>query len=119
MKTFAQTIDLVDDPARIAEYVEWHRRVWPEVVRALRGIGIARMRIWRHGTRLFMVFEAPDGFDPERDYPRYATDPRVREWDQLMRGFQRRVPGAGEGEGWSPMELVFDLEQAGGEHGRS
>ncbi|MBL9032964.1 MAG: L-rhamnose mutarotase [Phycisphaerae bacterium] len=110
MKPYAQALDLVDDPSLIAAYKEHHRAVWPEVVAALRGLGIARLRIFLHGTRLFMYYEAPDAFDPARDYQAYAANARCAAWDALMRGFQRRVPGARPGEWWSPMELVFDLE---------
>ncbi|MEY3230350.1 MAG: hypothetical protein RL689_439 [Planctomycetota bacterium] len=112
MKSFAQALDLKDDPALIEAYVAHHRRVYPEVVAALRGIGITRMKIFLLGTRLFMYFEAPDTFDPGRDYQAYAADARCRAWDELMRAFQRRVPGAREGEWWAAMTEVFDLESA-------
>lgn len=114
MKTFAQTLDLVDDPERIAEYDRHHASVWPEVLRGLRAIGVRGMRIWRTGPRLFMVFEAPDDFDPARDYQSYTDDPRCREWDALMRAYQRRIPTAvpGDGDWWTTMELVFDQEAA-------
>jgi len=110
MKHWAQAIDLVDEPALIREYEQWHRAVWPEVVHALRSIGILHMRIYRSGTRLFMTFTTPDGFDPSRDYQSYAADPRCQEWDALMRKFQRPVPAAKPGEWWSPMECVFDID---------
>jgi L-rhamnose mutarotase len=109
VKTFAQTLDLKDDPALIAEYRGHHQRVWPEVVLALRSAGIHSMRIYLAGTRLFMTFEAPDGFDPARDFQSYADDPRCAEWDALMRTYQRQVPGTPSGAWWMPMELVFEL----------
>lgn len=117
MKSFAQAIDLVDDPELIREYRRHHQAVWPEVVRALRAIGIARMKIYLVGTRLFMYFEAPDDFDPSRDFQTYADDPRCRQWDEWMRTFQRRVArspdrAACNDEWWTPMEEVFDLERA-------
>jgi L-rhamnose mutarotase len=112
MKAFAQALDLKDDPALIAAYREHHRHVWPEVTAALRSIGITRMRLFLLGTRLFMYYEAPDGFVPERDYQSYAADARCQAWDTLMRGFQQRVPGARQGDWWAPMDLVFDLEAA-------
>jgi L-rhamnose mutarotase len=115
MAEFAQALDLIDDEALIAEYEEHHRRVWPEVVAALRRVGIRRMRIYRLGTRLFMVYEAPDGFDPARDYQAYASDPVCREWDERMRRYQRRAPGAPEGCWWAPMRGVFDLDAPQGE----
>lgn len=110
MQFFAQAIDLLDDPDLIRVYEEHHRAVWPKVVAALRAAGMQRMRIFRHGTRLFMYCEGPDGFDPARDYQQYAADPECRKWDELMRRFQRPVPGASAGAWWSPMEVVFDLE---------
>ncbi|MCB9845250.1 MAG: L-rhamnose mutarotase [Phycisphaeraceae bacterium] len=114
MRAFAQALDLVDDPELIEEYRRHHRRVWPEVVSGLRAIGIRNMRIFLAGSRLFMYYEAPDDFDPSRDYQFYANDPRTREWDELMRRYQRPVPGCPSGRWWMPMEEVFDLESANG-----
>ncbi|MCE7967200.1 MAG: L-rhamnose mutarotase [Leptolyngbya sp. PLA3] len=112
MKAYAQTLELIDDAPRIAEYVAWHRAVWPEVLRGLRAIGIRTMRIYLHGNRLFMYMEADDSFDPARDYQTYANDPRTRQWDERMRTYQQRVPSAdpGDGQWWSEMTEVFDLE---------
>ena len=110
LKTFAQALDLVDDPAAINSYEEYHRAVWPEVLEALRGIGIERMEIFRVGTRMFMYFSAPDGFDPEKDFQTYTASARCQEWDELMRQYQARIPNATEGEWWTPMPCVFDTE---------
>ncbi|MCI0584883.1 MAG: L-rhamnose mutarotase, partial [Chloroflexi bacterium] len=108
----AQALDLRDDPQLIAEYRDWHARVWPEVIDALRGIGIAQMRIFLAGNRLFMYAEAPDDFDPAAAYQRYASTPRAREWDRMMRRYQAPIPGAPEDAWWTPMEMVFDLADA-------
>ena len=110
MKTYAQTLDLRDEPGVIDRYVEHHRAVWPEVERGLRGIGIAHMRIWRLGRRLFLLMETDDAFDPDRDFARYAEgDPRIREWQDLMASMQEPAPGAAPGELWASMELVYSL----------
>lgn len=112
MPAFAQTLDLVDDPKRIAEYDAYHAKVWPEVVAGLKSIGITRMRLYRAGTRLFMYCEVNEGFDPGRDYQNYAADPRCSEWDTLMRTYQQRIPTADDtGEWWTPMDLIFELER--------
>jgi L-rhamnose mutarotase len=109
MKTFAQALDLKDDAATIAEYEEYHRAVWPEVKAALRAVGIADMQIYRTGNRLFMTYTAPDDFDPDKDFASYTKVAKAREWDELMRGYQQRVPSAPEGAWWTPMPKVFDL----------
>ena len=110
MKSFAQALDLNPDPTLIEAYKGHHRAVWPEVTAALRSIGISRMQIFLAGNRLFMYVEVPDGFVPERDFQRFTQSPRGAEWDRLMRTYQQRVPGAGAGEWWTPLELVFDLD---------
>lgn len=115
MRLFAQTLDLVDDPQRIAEYIEHHRAVWPEVLQGLHAVGIRSMRIWRLHTRLFMIVETDDDFDP-KDYERYADDPKARQWEELMRRYQCRAPGADPNatSWWSPMEEIFDLREQQG-----
>jgi L-rhamnose mutarotase len=111
MRAFAQAIDLYDDPERIDAYLRHHREIWPEVVEGLLRIGIRGMRIWRGGTRLFMLVETDDDFDPAR-YQDYAKDPRTAEWDALMRSFQTPAPFAKSGEWWARMEEIFDLAGA-------
>lgn len=109
MQSFGRTLLLVDDPALIERYRAHHRAVWPEVTARLRQVGITQMRIYLLGRRLFMYMEADDGFDPETDFARINDDPRSREWDELMRTMQERVPEAADGEWWATMEPVFDL----------
>jgi L-rhamnose mutarotase len=111
MKTYAQTINLKDEPEVIARYVAHHAAVWPEVEHGLRAIGVERMRIWLLGRRLFMLMETRDDFDADRDFARYMErDPRIREWQSLMESMQEPVPEAGPGEWWATMRPVYALE---------
>jgi L-rhamnose mutarotase len=110
MKRYARTLNLKDEPAVFAAYDAYHRAVWPEVERGLQAIGIERMLIWRLGRRLFMVMETADAFDPGRDFARYVeSDPRIREWQDLMASLQEPVPEARPGEWWADMALVYAL----------
>ncbi len=111
MKTYGRTLNLKDDPAIIRSYLEHHRRVWPEVEHGLRSIGVRRMLIWILGRRLFMFMETEDSFDPERDFARYeASNPRIRQWQELMASMQEPVPEAKPGELWAEMELAYVLD---------
>jgi L-rhamnose mutarotase len=114
MPTFAMALDLIDDPRIIAEYDAHHRAVWPEVLAALRRTGLTDMKIFRSGHHLFMTMTAPAGFDPATAFRGYAQTPEVQRWEQLMRGFQRKVPHAGRDDWWTPIPCVFDLSQPDG-----
>ena len=49
VKSYAQTICLKDDPEGIAEYKRYHANSWPEVLEALKAVGILRMKIFLLG----------------------------------------------------------------------
>ena len=108
MNTHVLTVDLKDDPAVIAEYLEHHRRVWPEVVSSLRAAGVERMEIFRLGRRLVMIVETDGDF--RRSFATHvASHPRVAEWEALMRAMQEPPPGSTNGDAWTEMHPVFRL----------
>jgi L-rhamnose mutarotase len=107
---FVLTVDLKDDPSLIAAYEAHHRRVWPEVLRSLRRVGVLGMDIYRLGRRLVMVMDARKGFDLRRSFAAHvASDPRCAEWETWMKTFQEPPPGARRGELWTRMRRVFHL----------
>jgi len=110
MGSFGMTLALRDDPEGIGAYVAAHRRAWPSVKARLREVGIESMMIFLRGRRLFMYFEAPDGFDPDRDFAQLLDDPTYVEWDRQMRELQEPAPEARPGEWWARMDMVFDLD---------
>lgn len=104
MATWVYFLDLKDDPALIAEYEEWHRNVWPEVLGHIAASGIRRCRIDRAGDRLAMIVEA-DGPTPT-DGGGTAPD-KVAEWEALMDRYQRRLPFAPD-QKWVLARTIFD-----------
>ena len=103
-------VDLKDDPAVVEAYTAHHRRVWPEVLHSLRRVGIADMQIYLLGRRLVMVVDMTDGLDFAGAFAQHvASDPRVAEWEGLMKSMQQPVPGTPSGEWWALMQPVFDL----------
>lgn len=111
MKRYCQTLDLVDDPALIADYVEAHAHVWPEIQAGIRQVGILDMQIYRLGTRLFMIMDTEDGFDFEVDNARLSTLPRQKEWEAYVARFQGCDPDAPSTGKWQLMERIFKLAE--------
>jgi L-rhamnose mutarotase len=111
MQRYVLTLDLVDDKKKVQTYLRHHRAVWPEVLKSLRRIGIQQMEIYALDRRLTMIMDTKDGFDPKRDFARHnASDPRCREWEELMKSFQQPPPGAKKGEVWARMTKAFDMK---------
>ena len=111
MKRYCLALDLVDDPALIAEYERWHKaeNTWPEIKKSITGAGITQMEIYRTGNRLFMIMDTDETFDFEKKAAMDAANPAVQEWEQLMWKFQSSLPWAREGEKWVLMDEIFKL----------
>jgi L-rhamnose mutarotase len=106
-------VDLKDDPGVVDTYKAHHRRVWPEVLGSLKRAGIAGMEIFILGRRLVMIVDT-NGHDVQACFAAHvASDPRVAEWEALMKSMQEPPPGGGPGDWWATMEPVFRLDGAG------
>lgn len=111
MKRYCQTLELKNDPALIAAYIEAHAHVWPEIQAGIREVGILDMQIYALGNRLFMIVDTTDEFDWELDNARLATLPRQAEWEAYVARFQGADPNAPSTAKWKRMEKIFELEK--------
>jgi L-rhamnose mutarotase len=109
MRRYCLALDLADDPQLIAEYEQWHRNVWPGIMRSIRSSGIEHMQIYRAGNRLFMIMEVNDAFSFEEKAKADSGNAEVQEWENLMWRFQRPLPFAKPGEKWVLMDKIFEL----------
>ena len=112
MAIFALTLKLKDDQRLVDEYLEHHRRIWPEVLEAVLETGVQDVKIYLYGRQLFMVMVAEDDFDPERSFVEYRKNPVAGRWDTLMMTYQERLPEAGPDQWWMPLAPVFDFSAA-------
>ena len=110
-KRHCLTLDLKDDPQLIAEYRRHHQKIWPEVTKSIRDVGIEDMEIYLLGTRMFMIMEVNANFSFAAKAKADAANPKVSEWEELMWKFQKPLPNAKPGEKWLPMERILKLEE--------
>ena len=111
MKRYCFALDLKDDPKLIQKYIEYHQKVWPEVLKSIRDSGIIEMEIYNVETRLFMIMETSNDFDPDAKAEADRNNPKVQKWESLMDEFQQRLPFAKQGQKWVPMKKIFSLEE--------
>ena len=109
MPRYCMALDLKNDPALIAEYEEYHKNVWPEILQSIRESGITDMQIYRWQNRLFMIVETDERFSFKAKSMADALNPRVQEWENLMWTYQQALPGALPGEKWQLMDKIFQL----------
>jgi L-rhamnose mutarotase len=110
MKKFALALDLKNNPILIQEYIDYHRKIWPEIAESILKAGILNMEIYHIGDRLFMIMETVDDFNFETKSKMDAANPKVQEWEALMWKYQKALPWAKEGEKWMLMEKIFQIK---------
>jgi L-rhamnose mutarotase len=107
---YCLALDLQPDAGLIAEYVVWHRDVWPEIRQSILESGIEQMEIYRLENRLFMIMEVSPEFSFDRKAAMDAANPAVQRWEELMWKYQAAIPGGKPGEKWRLTERIFDLK---------
>ena len=68
-------------PGAEERYEEYHRAVWPEVLRAIRRVGITQYLIFRDGLDLFHYIECDDY---DRAIAELARNPVNQRWQTEM-----------------------------------
>jgi L-rhamnose mutarotase len=109
MKRYCLTLNLRNDAALIAEYIEHHKEGRPAIHQSIRDAGVTDMQIYELDGRLFMIMDTDDSFSFERKARMDAANPAVQEWEALMAKFQD-VDAADDPSGkWKVMEKIFQL----------
>lgn len=87
MKRYCLTLDLKNDEQLIKQYEEYHKKVWPEIIKSIKDSGIESMEIYRFATRLFMIIEAKDSFTFETKAMMDKSNKKVMEWEEKWLNF--------------------------------
>ena len=109
MKRYCLALDLKEDAALIAEYEQYHRNVWPEIIQSIQESGILSLEIYRVANLLFMILETRDDFSFELKTAMDAANPRAQQWEQMMWKYQQALPSTKPGEKWVLMDRIFNL----------
>lgn len=95
-------------PDRMAEYVERHRAVWPEMLRAIESAGRRDYTLFLRADGLLIGYYVTD--DDAASAKALAEDPRTAAWEAEAVGFFESLPGARPDQGAPRLTEVFHLE---------
>ncbi len=108
-KRYCLALDLINNKDLISEYINYHKKVWPEIIQSIKNSGINSMEIYNISDRLFMIAEVSDDFSFEAKDKSDKNNPKVQEWENLMWKYQKALPIAKKGEKWVLMNSIFKI----------
>ncbi len=96
--------NLLNDESMQKEYLDYHKtqfEKWPEVAKGFCNADFQQLRIFKNGRQLMLVISIPKGTDLDQLNPRTTlNNPRVDEWNKLMKKYQEGIEGTKPGEVW-------------------
>lgn len=98
------TANLVDDAKMQQEYVDYHKtqfEKWPEVAKGFCNADFQQLQVFKNGRQLMLVISIPKGEDLDKLNPKTTkNNPRVDDWNALMKKYQTGIEDAKAGETW-------------------
>jgi len=112
-KRYCKVLKLQDNIDLIEKYKEVHKpgKVWPEITRGIREVGILDMEIYIHGNYVFMIMDTIPDFDHDKAMKELTSKPRQQEWEEYVSQFQQAGDKSATPEKWEIIERIFELEK--------
>jgi hypothetical protein len=96
--------NLVNDPKLQAEYLDHHKTQfdkWPELSKGFCNAEFQQLVIFKNERQLMLIISIPKGKTLDELNPKTtANNPRVDEWNAMMKKYQEGIDGASSGEVW-------------------
>ena len=102
---FILQVNLKNDPVLIKKYINYHKKVWPEVEDAFKKAGITGLKIYLVDNKTFLIAETDTNFNPVTGFDK-ITGPKIEAWDKLMAEMQDMKGD----EKWKPATLIYDMK---------
>jgi hypothetical protein len=98
------TANLVKDPAKQQQYLNYHAtqfQKWPEVAQGFCNASFQQLLVFRQGRQLMLIISIPHGASLDKLNPKTTlNNPRMDEWNALMKQYQEGIEGTEPGETW-------------------
>ena len=74
---------------------------WPEVAKGFCAASFQQLLVFRNGRQLMLVISIPKGESLDELNPKTTeNNPRVNDWNELMKKYQEGIPGTAQDEVW-------------------
>ncbi len=98
------TCNLVVDAKLQQEYMDYHvtqLEKWPEISKGFCNADFQQLQVFRDGRQLLLVISIPKGKTLAELNPKTTeNNPRVNDWNELMKKYQTGIEGTKPGEVW-------------------
>jgi len=98
------TANLVNDEKLQKEYVDYHTtqfEKWPEIAKGFCNADFQQLQVFKNGRQLMLVISIPKGQNLDKLNPKTTeNNPRVDDWNALMKKYQTGIEGAKPDETW-------------------
>jgi len=104
------TANLVDNAKMQQEYVDYHKtqfEKWPEVSSGFCNAGFQQLQVFKNKRQLLLVISIPKGSSLDELNPKTTeNNPRVDDWNALMKNYQTGIEGTNPGEVWVELKKI-------------
>lgn len=101
-------VNTVDNNKKLNEYLDYHKRVWPEVEAGFKKAGYKSITLYRFNDLIVMTITVPKQADlNEMGRLAESYSPRCAEWNKLMNNYQKGVNGTSEGQKWVEVKPFY------------
>ena len=98
------TANLVKDSVLQKEYLDYHAtqfKQWPEVSKGFCNANFQQLLVFRNAGQLMLIISIPKGESLDKLNPKTSeNNPRVNDWNNLMKKYQEGIEGTKPGETW-------------------
>jgi len=104
------TANLVADEKLQKEYLDYHAtqfEKWPEISKGFCNADFQQLLLFKNGRQLMLIISIPKGESLEKLNPKTTeNNPKVDEWNNIMKKYQEGIKGTKSGETWVFLEQL-------------
>jgi len=109
-KELVFVVNLVDDEKKVQEYLDYHKKIWPEVEAGFKKAGYKKIKLYRFNKSIVMMITVPENADLNRmGQVAESYSEKCKAWNELMSKYQVGVAGVAKGQKWAQTEEIYSF----------